>query len=254
VSIADTVYSARFRGPEEIEHGRANLLKCPTRLNGSAAVPSSGTVSVYNRAGSALVDAAAVTVSGSVAQYSLAAATVASEAFEEGWRVEWALVMPDGITHTFRTDGALVRRQLYPVITDADLFRRASSLDPSGTAPITSEANYQTWINEAWDEIRLRLISQGNRPNLILSPSALRGVHLNLTLAFIFEDQATRLNEAYQDIADRYRDHYESEWRRLNFIYDDGDTGRAEDAETRRSGTPTIWLAGGRARATAWRR
>ena len=85
------------------------------------------------------------------------------------------------------------------------------------------------------------LLAVGNRPNLILEPSALRLVHRDLTLALIFDDLASRLNEAYQDQADRFRQHYESGWARLNFEYDTDDSGAADQ---RRAAVATIWLSG----------
>ena len=115
----------------------------------------------------------------------------------------------------------------------------------TGTAKISNATNYQDSIDEAWTEINLRLIALGNRPNLILEPSALRQAHLALSIAIIVEGRlASRLNVAYDEMALRYRREYERAFGALNPRYDEGDAGQADTR--RRAAVPTIWLSGGR--------
>lgn len=250
MSSDDTLYSARFMYPTFIERGRDNVIKCAVYRDGAIVAPSSGTVSVYDEDGSTVVDAQAVTIPTNVAQFNVTNATTSGLSLNENWRVEWSLAMPDSVTHTFRNDGALVRAALYPVLTDADLYRRVSSLDPSGTDVITNATTYQEYRDEAWNAIQLRLIRLGNRPNLVVSPTALREAHLLLSLAYIFEDLSTRLNEAYEGRAEMYRRHYDQEFKRLTFKYDTDDDGTA-DATSRRNAYPTVWLGSG---ARRWQR
>jgi len=251
MSSDDTLYSARFLYPTMIERGRDNTIKCAVYRSGSLAAPSAGTVSVYNTDGTAVVDGAAVTVTGDIAQYTIPAAAIAGESFNDGWIVEWSLTMPDTVTHLFRNEAALVRRALYPVVTDADLYRRVSSLDPSGNTPLSSATTYQEHRDEAWTAIQNRLIAAGNRPNLIVSPTALREAHLLLSLALIFEDFATRLNEAYESRAEAYRRQYDQEYRRVQLKYDSDEDG-TPDYGARRSAVPVVWL--GSQGASRWRR
>jgi hypothetical protein len=138
-----------------------------------------------------------------------------------------------------------------------------SSLDPAGTTPITAQSDYQSFRDEAWIEIQQRMIQAGNRPALVMSPTALRGVHMELTLAMIFEDLSvhmeltlamifedlsTRLNEAYEARAQQYRRQYAERWRNLTWRYDADETGTADNSDRRR-GHGTLWLSGGRGRA-----
>lgn len=222
--------------------GAAHTIYAPVYLDGALDAPSSGTVSVYNASNTAVIDGQAVTVSGSIAQYAISSGDLTSEDLGEGWRVEWSLTMSDGDVLTPRNEAALVRNALWPVISDVDIIRRMPSLDPSSTTAITTASNYQGELDEAWTEIQLRLIRQGNRPNLILEPSALRDCHMSLTLAIIFEGRlASRLDLAYQEQAQRYRDMYDRAWNELSFRYDVDDDGRAEPA--RRAAQPTVWLS-----------
>jgi hypothetical protein len=159
--------------------------------------------------------------------------------------------MPDGITHTFRNDAALVRRRLYPVVTDADLFLRWKALDPSSSTVITSQSTYRDQLDAAWLDIQRRLIRQGNRPNLVVEPSSLYEAHLLLTGALIYEDLASRLNEAYMAIAERSRRQYEAAYHAIQFRFDADDDGIAPATERKRAGSATIWL---NARGELWPR
>jgi hypothetical protein len=231
--------TARFLLPDQLERGRPNALSCPVWQDAALVAPSSGTVTIYDGGGAVLVSAAAVTVTGSIATYSYTPA--ATIPYGEGWRVEWSLVIA-GVTHVFRNDGALVRVVLHSPITDADLFRRVSALDPAGAAPISSVADYQDFLDEAHAVIQLRLITNGNRPNLILSPSALREAYITLALALIFGDFETRLSETYAERASEYRRQYERAWGELRFTYASTDEAEGGSSLRRRSASPTVWL------------
>lgn len=238
-----TEYAPHFTLPELLEQRRDNTVRCPVYRDGALVGPTQvgSSVTVYNAVDAKVVDAAAVSVSGDVAEYTIPAATLGAQQRGEGWRVEWSLVMPDGHVHIFRNEAALVKRLLYPVVSDIDLFRRVSALDPNGSDPLSTVDDYQDYLDEAWTEIQLQLISEGNRPNLVMSPSALREVHLTLTLALIFDDFATRLNPAWAERAADFREQHRAAWKRLRFEYDADDDGVA-DSRRRRSGSATTWL------------
>lgn len=242
MAVLGTNYTARQQLPDLIERGRDNTLQAPIYTAGALVAPTSGTITVYDNSSVAVVDAAAVTISASVAQYTIVNATTAALSLSDSWRVEWSLVMPDGVTHSHRTEAALVRSAPHMPITDADLFRISSALDPSGAAAITSETDFQNYLDESWVQIQSRLIERGRRPWLIISPAALRESALYLTLALIYEDLATRLSDTYEQRAERYRAQYEAAWQRLRVAYDADDDGTADDG--RRSVAPTVWLSG----------
>lgn len=206
-------------------------------------------MSVYDDSNTAIVDGAAAAITGDVAEYTITAATLPSTlTLAMGWRVEWNLVVstaerPDGVIRA-RNSAALVRWAWHPMISDVDVFRRVPALDPSSSTVITSATDYQGFIDEAATSLQRRLIASGNRPNLIMEPSALREPLLYLTLALIFEDLATRLSQAYEVRAQEFRAAYESAWQSLTFEYDTDDDGVA-DANTR-AAQPTVSLCGGR--------
>jgi hypothetical protein len=239
VSASDTLYAARFIVPETLERGRNNTIRCPVFRFGGLVAPISGSVRVQRDDGSQVV-VLPVSVIGNVATAVVQASTIASFAFSDGWLFEWTLTMPDGVAHTFRTDGSLVRRSLYPVVTDADLLRRHRDLGQLREAGVTSEQDY---LDEAWAIITNRLIATGKRPWLVMSPSAFREVHACLTLHLLFNDYATSAGDGrYQQLAEQYGRQYEEAWGRLTFAYDENDENRP-DPNRRQAGTPTWWLA-----------
>lgn len=239
---AETTYTtARLLTPDYLVRAADNAISCPLWRDGSLVAPTSGTVSVYDASNTAIVSAAAVTVTGNIATYTITAAALPTTLqLGMGWRVEWTLTV-SSVATTCRNSAGLVRSRLAPVVTDADLFRRESSLNPVGTAPISSVSDYQDYLDEAWVTLHGRLTGKGSLPHLVMEPSALREPHILLTLSLIFNDFRTRLNEAYADKAKEYADKFEKAWEQLRFEYDSTDSGQS-DGRRKRSASPTIWL------------
>ena len=246
MAYADTWYAPRL-GLEQIERGRANALKCPVYRDGALVAPSaSGVFTLYDTAGVAVVTDTAP-VAASVAGYSLASSSVSSYSYGDGWAVEWALPMPDGVTHTFRTDAALCRRSLYPVVSDVDLFARVPGLSPSAAAPLTRATTYQDRIDEAWRMLTRRLLIEGHLPWLTTDAHAFREAHLSLSLSLVFRDLATRTEQAdglFASEATRYATEYEQAYRSTR-IRADRDEDGAPDSTTRKPASSTVWFGGG---------
>ena len=241
MSSTDTLYTARFLVPEALERGRNNTIRCPVYRFGALVAPSiAGSVRVQRETGEQLIIIAAPIV-GNVATASVSSFVIANIPFSDGWLFEWTLTMPDGVPHVFRQDGSLVRRDLYPVVSDVDLLRRHRDLTALREAGVTS---YQDYLDEAWAIIYNRLVAGGKRPWLVMSPSAFREVHLTLTLHLIYLDYATSAAQdgRYQALAEHYGRQYEDAWSRLTFSYDENDENKP-DPNRRASGVSTFWLS-----------
>jgi len=251
MSLAEVVYSARFRSTETIERGRTQVLSCPTMRAGATATPSGGTFTLYRPDQTQLVAPSAVTIAGGIATYSLAGGVTTAELLSEGFLVEWALAMPDGTVQTFRNDAAVCRRTLFPVISDTDLLMRHSDL----SALLGGAASYQAYIDEAFFTICNRLIAQGRRPCLVIQPSALREAHLMLTLHLIFLDFQTSAGDSgrWQALASYYGTAYESAWGQIRFVYDEADENLV-DVSKKKAATSVVWTGGrGDSLITWWR-
>jgi hypothetical protein len=240
MAVGDTLYTIRDEVPEMIERERTSVLRLRPYTAGAAIAPTAATVSVYDGSNVAVVSGAVATIGGGQATYTLAAQP-STAALAEGWRIEWLYTMPDGVARMHRQDAALVRCRPLPPATEADLYRRESSINPSVTGVIHSGADFADKLAEAWVRIEHRLIEQGRRPWRVIGSSDLREVHILGTLALVFEDFATRLNAAYATKAEVYRNEYAAAWRAVRMAYDQGDDGRSTPS-SRVGGMTTVWL------------
>ena len=233
-------HTVRWLLPDLLERGRTVTLSAPLYLDAALVEPASATVAVYDSAGNEILAATAATIASSVASYDYAVPSTLT--LGDGWRVQWELTLSGGEVLAPRNDAAVVRTALRPVIDDADLFRRQGGLDPSASERMIVVDDFQRFRDESWVKIQGRLIAAGRRPWLVLSPSALREAHINLTLAMIFDEIASRTVEAgYRDTADRYRDEYRDAWSDLTLDYDEDDDG---NLDARVSGTSSFWMSG----------
>lgn len=224
-----TLYTADFPTADLLQRGRDEGLICRTYRAGAIAPATSGTITIYDAAGTEVVSAAAVVVdSDGFATYTLLGSSSASLSLSKDWRIAWSLLMGDAIVHLFENRGVLCRRVPSPVVTEGTLYARVPALNPSGHAPITRQTEYSSSIDDAWITLVNRLVESGRRIELVLDPSALREVHLTLTLAVIFEDLSTR-NPTFAESARQYREQYETAWGRLAPDTDTDDDGDKDD-------------------------
>jgi hypothetical protein len=236
----DTLYTARFVGPTLIEQGRDTPITCPVYRDGVLVTPASGTVTIYDASGVALVSAAPVVPSGSVAGYTVAAGTTSGRSKGPDWRVEWSLVVASQ-TRLFSNEAALVSRRLYPAITDADIYARHRALNPSSGSPLTSLTTYQAFVDDAWITLLNRILADGTYPQKVPSPAALRETHLALVLARIFADLASASPDQYAAMADSYRRQYDTEYRAMRFVTIEEGEGAA--GNVRKAADPIVLLA-----------
>lgn len=218
----------RHQGVDVLVRARDTVLRLTLVQDGDAVVPSSATVEVRTADG-ALVAAPAVTLAATCTA-TLTAASTADRTLGDGWSVEWTVEV-DGAELSYRHPAALCLRDLAPVITEADLWARNRALDPDAGRPLTNVASLRRAVEQSWADIVDQLLGLGRRPWLILEPSALRGVHLQLALALVFEELATTNADAYGPTAAHHRRNFDAAWRRLSFQYDAGDGRPSASAE-----------------------
>jgi hypothetical protein len=151
--MAETVYTPRLDLPYAIERGRAQVITLSVYSGATLTAPASGVLTLYAPDGST-ASTGAVAIVSDVAEYTVSGLT--SYAYGEGWAVEWALTMPDGVVHTYRSDAALCRVAPQQTVCPADLYRLQPYLDSSSAGAISSE----TWVDqcrEAYVELQRRL-------------------------------------------------------------------------------------------------
>lgn len=235
--------SARMPLPYFIVQGLDYSIECPLWRDGRLVRAVGGTVSIYDKAGRAVVDRADVDVVDNVARYTVPGVMTRELQRGTGWRVEWSLETDDGTQPIIVNEAALVRTELRPVITDEDIARRVSNLDLRRDRVAADRETWQPYIDEAWVQIQSRMLSSGVRPNTVISSSETREVHLLLTLALIYEDLALTRPDKYTEQATDRRRQAEAQWRAMQPLLDVDDDGQPD---MRRPMVGTVWLMGGR--------
>ncbi len=230
---SEVSYSFDMPYPVMLQRGRAAVIKLPCRRDGQLAAPASGTVSLYDPAGTAIISASAVTITDSIATYSISAGTLpATLTLGEAYQLVWELVLADGTTRTIDQEAAVIRRPLVPVVDDSMLESRYPNLSRDRAASVTT---YQQWIDEAWKEIIGKLISEGRLPYLIKSGWAFRTAHIDKALSLFFraagKSQGERGN--YLELARIHEAAWESAWKAINFTTDDDHDGRVDEPGSR---------------------
>lgn len=220
-----TDYRFRVETRDLLVRGVDNVLEARWYRSGALVTPTPGTVSVYRSDGVALIDGAAFTVAADVASYTVLAAATTDLALEQGWVVRWTATMPDGSVRTDRNEAALVRERIAPPATEQDLYRLQARLNPNHTDSYTRDTHFDDKLDEAWRQIEERLLTKGKRPELIMTPSTFRPLHVYLTLALIFEDLQTGSFERWAGLGEHYRTLYGAAWDSMAFSYDEDEDG-----------------------------
>lgn len=221
---ASSRITARIPLPYYLVRAAENVVRCPLEQDGALLVPTSGTGTLIDPAGAEVHTAALAVVDG-VATYTIpSTALPATLPYGARWQIAFSLAAA-GTTLAPRNPAFLCRSELVPVVGDGDLYARQSALAPAREGVIHSEDGFQLKREEAWICLIGKLWQRGSVPHLIAEPSALRECHLTLTLALIYEDFATRLNEAYGSAAAMWRQRFEAEFAGLSFLYDTDQDG-----------------------------
>jgi hypothetical protein len=243
MASSGTPYAPQIKVVELLERGKAQTTTLPIYRDGGLVTPTAVSYTLYKPDETKITDGAAGTIVANVSTYNHVAGDLhATLELGEGYLQEWAITI-SGSVFNFRRLCAVVRRRLYPVISDVDLFatyKQLSSLMPSS---ITS---YQDYIDEAWYTIIQRLRQEGGGLEyLVMSSESFRQAHLNLSLYYIFRDFHSSLGQSngrYLDLANEMYRQYLGEWKQINFIYDTGHDGFPGEPNTRRAKQPVIFL------------
>ena len=226
----------RHQLPRMIERGRAQTLSLPIFDGPTRITPVEVTLRLFDASGILRFGPTLATNLGSNDVALLAADTVDLD-LDEHWLEEWSVYVTVTDIQTFRREAALVRRTLYPVITDLDLERVHPGL--SAYLP-SSQASWETQRDEAFDQLQARLLGKGNRPNLITGSWALRNVHLYWTLVLVADLLRVEASGRWAKLAEDWGGRVKAEWDSLTFQYDADDSGVPEPEDD--AAVPPLFL------------
>ena len=239
-----TPYAAQIRTVELLERARAQSTEIRFFRDGSQIIPTAATYTLKKPTGADLLTAqtALIAGNGTVSYAHTAEQLAASELLGEGYVQEWTVTI-SGEDYIFRRMASLVLKRLYPVVSDVDLTATYSDLENLRPSSMSS---YQQYIDDAWYQILRRIRNRGmGYEYLIMSPETFFEAHRHLSLYLIFRDFHSSLGQSNGRFLDLSTEHYRlyrDEFDQINFVYDESHDGRAEDADKRTRGQPTIYL------------
>ncbi len=244
-----TLFRIHAPYPEFIVRAQANPIEAQIfDTAGALIAPDSGTVTVYDGSNAKVVDAAAVAVVADIATYTIAALDLPdTKQLEDGWRVEWSLVISGDPAVIFVRAASLVRSNLFPTVVSADLEARHQNL----SRLIATGNDADDFITTAWEVIVRMLLKAGRMPYLVLSPWALHDALVFKSLELIFRDGHTAAGDGkYAELAEDYQNMFASEWASITFDYDFDRDGDADSTE--QAGADSILFTGGPGVQTGW--
>jgi hypothetical protein len=247
--------AARARLPVFLEREKTQTITLALYDGASAAPPASGTVTVYDAAGTSVAAGVAVPTLTGVSFEVTSAQLPASLAFSTAWRVAWVLVYATPETVKITQQCHLVRSSVYAVVTQVDLYERHPELArllPIDPATGVQQTSWATQIEAAFVEIQQRLLLDAKRANLILNSWSLAPLHLSLALGRIFRLLGTGLpgpGGKYDTESQKYLAEYETAWGQLRSDYDYDETGTISEGEENVAGEAVVYLS---ATPAAW--
>ena len=244
-----TLFRIHAPYPEFIVRAQANPIEAQIfDATGTLIAPDSGSVTVYDGSSAKVVDAAAVAIVADIATYTIAAVDLPdTKQLEDGWRVEWDLVISGNPAVKFVRAASLIRSNLFPTVVSADLEARHQNL----SRLIATGNDADNFITTAWEVIVRMLLKAGRMPYLVLSPWALHDALVFQSLTLIFRDGASAAGDGrYQELATEYQELFASEWASITFDYDFDRDGDADSTE--QAGADSILFTGGPGVQTGW--
>ena len=244
-----TLFRIHAPYPEFIVRAQANPIEAQIfDATGTLIAPDSGSVTVYDGSSAKVVDAAAVAIVADIASYTIGAVDLPdTKQLEDGWRVEWDLVISGNPAVKFVRAASLVRSNLFPTVVSADLEARHQNL----SRLIATGNDADNFITTAWEVIVRMLLKAGRMPYLVLSPWALHDALVFQSLTLIFRDGASAAGDGrYQELATEYQELFASEWASITFDYDFDRDGDADSTE--QAGADSILFTGGPGVQTGW--
>ncbi len=242
--MSDTPYSARIRSVELLERNKAQITQLKIYRDNAQVIPTGAKYTLLDPDGKKITDdqVANINGSGTVSYTHSAADLPTTKSLGEGYIQEFKATI-SGDEYIFRRVASLVKRKLYPVISDIDLTAVYSDLEALRPSSLTS---YQTYIDEAWYTLLRKVRNQGRGfEYLVMSPESFAESHKHLTLYLIFRDFHSSLGQSngrFLDLAQEHFRLYGFEWESLNFIYDEDHNLTPDDPNKRTAAKPVIYL------------
>jgi hypothetical protein len=211
--VADgTPYSARWTGPTLITKSHDTTVTVDIEHGGSAPTVSAVTFSLYSPNGTAIVDGAAASESGGTLSYTVTAASMSSQAYDQGWALKFS----------------------------ATIGSRLAALQTTGASDL------QKFITDAWTELTARLYSEALPFWRMRTPSSLRPWLIAQAAVFALDDLALTLGDGgpYREEARRIEESLPRLYNKIRSLMDDNEDNNLD--EVHQPASAVIQISSGR--------
>lgn len=231
-------YSFRVAHPDLLQRGRDQVVRLEVYHQGGLVAPAgTSTFSLLRPDGSAVVNAAAVTISDEVATYAISGSTELADTdtnpYSELYQERWILDLPDGTRRTIRREAAVAPFSWYNPVADVDLLAEYPEL---GTlvGPLEQQT-LQGFIDESVRHVLELLFNQGQWPDIMVSVSAFREPIRQRALFLIFKDlyreQGGAGNPRWERLLRYHEGEWNAAWARLSSRLDADLDGHADSTD-----------------------
>lgn len=237
-------YTVRFQSVDMLEREFGGVLCAPVYYAGRLVEPDSASAEIFDKDGTQIGGTYVATITECVPYITVPAGDLSGYTCREDTIIQWTITITDAdqvpqtVTIHPRNMLYLVKCLPYPVVTDADMYRKHPDL-------CDYRETYQDQIDEAWIQLNSDLCNMGNRAHMILTPAQLREPHLLRALgnAFASFDQYIGTEEnSYRMLAKDYAKKYHEAMDSLSIVYDTDDDGKIECDDEKVKARRSIYL------------
>lgn len=235
-------YTPRIRAPLLLVRGSDTRVEIEVWSESGLVEPASGTLTVYDDQDTVVVSGQALSVDADTkrAYCTVPAASLPSTLdLSDAWRASWS-VSVGGTSESFHQDAQLIRRPWRPSVTQQDLIdacpQLGNSYDPDDQDDCRALARL---IRAAVEDTQALMCSDGHRPWLVFDGWKLNRYAVLTSLSRVFRshlfDQDASNFAALDKLAQTYEDQAGVEWAKMNFRYDNAQTGKGADQSERQA-------------------
>lgn len=209
--------------PSIIVRGVATTVSLPLRNAtdyNTVVVPTSGTFTLKDPAGTTTVSAAAVTITDGIPTYTVT--TAADATLSRYWLETWSVVVA-GATYSFSRTAVVALFIPRPVVTRDDLIKGRNLWMQKTLTP----ALIEDYLAAAWDDVMRDLMTADRDPWRNLTPSALYHPHMHRAEFLVYKDAGA----AYESRTGQALKDYEESRQKLILVTDNDDDGLPSSTE-----------------------
>ena len=241
---SETPYSVRFSTPTLIPKGRDTTVTVDVEYEGAAPTVTAQTFTLFDPAGTKLLDGVAATESAGTLSYTILAAVTADEDLGRGYLIRFEVTI-GGAVHWFTNNAAVCLQMLYNPVGTTDLTNRYAKL---AALQATGASDLQRYVTDSWSQLLVKMYSGGLAFRTIRSPGHLKQWVLTRALSYALADLSLVLGNGgpYRDEGRRLESLLKGQYEQIRSLLDVSEDNQTSTVQQSTSGV--IQLSSGRGR------